>query len=105
MSKLRQKNPGTIRVPEEDKGRANYTMDLFLDIPQSGIVSKHISDLCSDALETTYTRYEDLKQWAQRPGKFELKNIIILRTVNHFSCKCQLLDSNIDFSFEKFLFF
>lgn len=73
MAKLRQKNPGTVRLAEEDKGHANYTMDLFLDVSQSSIVSKHISDLCADAADTTYTRNEDLKQWAQRPGKLPSK--------------------------------
>ncbi|KAI4477182.1 hypothetical protein M0804_013003 [Polistes exclamans] len=49
MSKLRQKNPGTVRVAEEDKGHANYTMDLFLDISQSKDISKHVASLCSEA--------------------------------------------------------
>lgn len=69
MSKLRQKNPGTIRTAEDDKGHANYTMDLFLDVSQSSVVSKHISELCSEAADSTFTRYEDIKQWAQRPGE------------------------------------
>lgn len=68
MSKLRQKNPGTIRVAEEDKGHANYTMDLFLDISQSNIISKHISTVCSEAAKSTFTRYEDIRQWSLRPG-------------------------------------
>lgn len=76
MSKLRQKNPGTIRVAEEDKGHANYTMDLFLEISQSSIVSKHISDLCSEAADTTFTRYEDIKQWAQRPGNIKCSYVL-----------------------------
>lgn len=71
MSKLRQKNPGTIRVAEEDKGHTNYTMDLYLDVSQSNIISSHIIPLCSEAAESTFTRNEDLKHWAQRPGKFE----------------------------------
>ncbi|XP_066589734.1 out at first protein [Prorops nasuta] len=68
MSKLRQKNPGTIRVAEEDKGHVNYTMDLFLDVSQSMVISKHIATLCGEAAGTTYTRNEDIKQWVQRPG-------------------------------------
>lgn len=70
MSKLRQKNPSTVRIAEEDKGRANYTMNLFLDVDQSGAVSQHIQALCSTAADTTYTRREDLKQWAMRPGTY-----------------------------------
>lgn len=70
MSKLRQKNPGTIRVAEEDKGHLNYTMDLFLNVSQSKIISKHVALLCTlDALDMTYTRLEDLKEWMKLPGK------------------------------------
>ncbi|XP_001603817.1 out at first protein [Nasonia vitripennis] len=82
MSKLRQKNPGTIRTAEEDKGHANYTMDLFLDVSQSSVVSKHISDICSEAADSTFTRYEDIKHWAQRPGSSEAA---LLLAVHNFT--------------------
>ncbi|KAH0539356.1 out at first protein [Cotesia glomerata] len=71
MSKLRQKNPGTVRVAEEDRGYTNYTMDLFIDISKSLVISKHISTFCSEAAESTFTRNEDLKLWTQRPGTAE----------------------------------
>lgn len=71
MSKLRQKNPGTIRIADEDRGHNNYTMDLFLDVTRSGVISKHVGSLCAEAAYTTYTRNEDLKQWVQRPGSSE----------------------------------
>ncbi|XP_012283839.1 out at first protein isoform X2 [Orussus abietinus] len=67
MSKLRQKNPGTIRIAEEDRGHSNYTMDLFLDVSMSKVISKHVALLCAEAADSTYTRHEDLKQWNQRP--------------------------------------
>lgn len=70
MAKLRQKNPWTIRVAEEDKGHSNYTMNLFLNVSQSALISKHVAPLCSDAMESTYTSYEDMKRWVQRPGNF-----------------------------------
>lgn len=74
MSKLRQKNPGTIRVAEDDRGHSNYSMDLFLDVSKSKVISKHVTALCTEAAASTYTRTEDLKQWVQRPGnKFFLK--------------------------------
>lgn len=68
MSKLRQKNPGTVRVAEEDRGHVNYTMDLFLDVSQSKEISKHVATLCAEASGSTYTRNDDIKQWIQRPG-------------------------------------
>lgn len=71
MSKLRQKNPGTVRVAEEDRGHVNYTMDLFLDVSQSKEISKHVTILCAEAAGSTYTRNDDIKQWIQRPGSSE----------------------------------
>ncbi|KMQ89103.1 out at first protein [Lasius niger] len=70
MSKLRQKNPGTVRVAEEDRGHVNYTMDLFLDVSQSKEISKHVATLCAEAAGSTYTRNDDIKQWIQRPELF-----------------------------------
>ncbi|XP_075224596.1 BRICHOS-like domain-containing protein out at first isoform X1 [Lycorma delicatula] len=66
MAKLRQKNPGTIRTAEEDRGRENYRMDLFVDVPRSGVISKHIATLCSEAKDATYTRRSDLNRWASQ---------------------------------------
>ncbi|KAG7204488.1 hypothetical protein KM043_004918 [Ampulex compressa] len=82
MSKLRQKNPGTVRVAEEDKGHVNYTMDLFLDVSESKEISKHISVLCGEAVGSAYTRSEDLKQWIQRPGSSGLS---LMPAVYNFS--------------------
>lgn len=82
MSKLRQKNPGTVRVAEEDKGHVNYTMDLFLDVSESKDISKHIATLCGEAAGSAYTRNEDIKQWIQRPGSSELS---LMAAVYNFS--------------------
>ncbi|XP_063242659.1 out at first protein isoform X2 [Bacillus rossius redtenbacheri] len=68
MAKLRQKNPGTIRTPEEDRGRDNHTMDLFVDVARSGVISRHIASLCAEARDATYTRQLDVTQWAAQPG-------------------------------------
>lgn len=69
MSKLRQKNPGTVRTPEEDKGRENYTMDYTVNLSQSTIISPHISELCFEAKDSSYTRHEDIQMWAISQGK------------------------------------
>ncbi|XP_068085334.1 out at first protein [Anabrus simplex] len=68
MSKLRQKNPGTIRTPEEDRGRENHTMEFLVDVPRSGVISRHIASLCGEAGDATYTRDQDIKLWASQPG-------------------------------------
>ncbi|KAK7868974.1 hypothetical protein R5R35_013902 [Gryllus longicercus] len=68
MSKLRQKNPGTVRTAEEDRGRDNFTMELLLDVGRSALVSRHVAPLCAEAADATYTREADLKMWATLPG-------------------------------------
>ncbi|XP_049789081.1 out at first protein [Schistocerca nitens] len=68
MAKLRQKNPGTVRTPEEDRGRENFTMDLIVDVNKSGAISHHIAAVCGEASDATYTREQDLQLWAARPG-------------------------------------
>lgn len=72
MSKLRQKNPSTIRTPEEDRGTLQYEMNYFINLPTSSILSRYISPLCSEAADATYTRHEDLEMWANKPGASEL---------------------------------
>lgn len=60
-------------MPEEDRGRHNFTMDLFVDTSRSGVISKHIANLCTEAKDATYTRQADLKLWSEQPGKLPLK--------------------------------
>lgn len=68
MAKLRQKNPTTIRQPEEDRGRENYTMSAWVDLKRSPAISRHIPKLCSEASDATYIRDVDLKAWAESGG-------------------------------------
>lgn len=69
MSKLRQKNPGTVRTPEEDRGRDNYTMDYMVTLAHSSLISPHIIDMCLEAADSSYTRYEDIQLWSALQGK------------------------------------
>ncbi|XP_065085454.1 out at first protein isoform X1 [Ochlerotatus camptorhynchus] len=68
MAKLRQKNPSTIRTPEEDKGKENYTMTGWVVLDRASPISRHIPPLCSEAQDSTYARDVDLKAWAELPG-------------------------------------
>jgi len=61
MSKLRQKNPGAIRQPEEDKGLETFLMDMRVHVASSGAISSHIADLCAEADGSTYVREQDLR--------------------------------------------
>ncbi|MCL4132797.1 UNVERIFIED_CONTAM: hypothetical protein GTU68_040004, partial [Idotea baltica] len=63
MSKLRQKNPTTVRTPEGDHGTEEFSMDLSLDVEGSSFISPHIPSMCSGAHTLTYASERDLKQW------------------------------------------
>lgn len=66
-----QKNPNTVRVPEEDRGKDNYTMTGWVLLEKSGPISRHIQQLCAEAQDSTYIREHDIKMWADLPGKFK----------------------------------
>lgn len=72
MSKLRQKNPTAIRIPEEEKGLETHIMDLELDLSATESVqtlSPHIYNICKEAPESTYTKESDLNIIARTSGK------------------------------------
>lgn len=69
MAKLRQKNPHTIRTPEEDKGRETYTMSSWVQLNRSLSITRHLQSLCAEATDATYVRDVDLKAWAELPGE------------------------------------
>ncbi|KAH8412682.1 hypothetical protein KR009_004496 [Drosophila setifemur] len=68
MAKLRQKNPHTIRTPEEDKGRETFTMSSWVQLNRSLPITRHLQGLCAEATDATYVRGVDLKAWAALPG-------------------------------------
>lgn len=45
-----QKNPHTVRYPEEDHGQENSTFEYTLDLAKSEVISLHIASLCREAL-------------------------------------------------------
>ncbi|XP_011201754.2 out at first protein [Bactrocera dorsalis] len=68
MAKLRQKNPSTIRTPEEDKGRETFTMTSWVHLNRSLPITRHLQTLCAEAADATYVRSVDLKAWSELPG-------------------------------------
>lgn len=68
MAKLRQKNPSTVRIPEEDKGKETVTMTSWIHLNRSTPISRHLAGLCSEAADATYVRDVDVKLWAELPG-------------------------------------
>lgn len=74
-----QKNPTTIRTPEEDRGKENFTMTGWVNLDRSTPISRHLSSLCSEASDSTYVRDVDLKMWAELPGK-----IYVILMVNYY---------------------
>ncbi|XP_072048933.1 out at first protein homolog [Amphiura filiformis] len=65
MSKLRQKNPGTIRNPEEDKGKEHITLDLGIHLEKSSRISPYIYNICSEAKSSIYSREQDVRAWSK----------------------------------------
>lgn len=67
MSKLRQKNPGAIRTPEEDKGLETFLMDSRISVGANSVntISSKINSLCGDAAHSTYVREQDLRLLAK----------------------------------------
>ncbi|KAG1678571.1 Out at first protein [Nymphon striatum] len=49
MSKLRQKNSGTIRLAEDDLGQEEYDFDVAVDLNKSSILSLHLQEMCYEA--------------------------------------------------------
>ncbi|XP_030384032.1 out at first protein [Scaptodrosophila lebanonensis] len=68
MAKLRQKNPHTIRTPEEDKGKETFTMSSWVQLNRSLPITRHLQTLCAEAVDATYVRDVDLKAWSELPG-------------------------------------
>lgn len=64
MSKLRQKNPGTVRSPEEDRRTEEVELDVSVDVSASSILSPHIPHMCALASTSTYASDQDIKLWA-----------------------------------------
>uniref|UniRef100_A0A1B0CT74 Out at first protein BRICHOS-like domain-containing protein n=1 Tax=Lutzomyia longipalpis TaxID=7200 RepID=A0A1B0CT74_LUTLO len=62
------KNPSTIRIPEEDRGKENFTMTAWVTLERSSSISRHIASLCAEASDSTYARDVDLRAWAELPG-------------------------------------
>ncbi|XP_037824940.1 out at first protein, partial [Lucilia sericata] len=68
MAKLRQKNPSTIRTPEEDKGKETFTMTSWVHLNRSQPITRHLISVCGEAVDATYIRDVDLKAWSELPG-------------------------------------
>lgn len=68
MAKLRQKNPSTVRIPEEDRGKETITMTSWIYLNKSATITRHLPGLCSEAGEATYVREMDVKSWAELSG-------------------------------------
>ncbi|XP_059049608.1 out at first protein [Achroia grisella] len=67
MAKLRQKNPGTVRVAEEDKGWRQTTASAWAGMA-TRLLSPAAAAHCAAARERVYLRAADLARWSPRPG-------------------------------------
>ncbi|XP_045768893.1 out at first protein [Maniola jurtina] len=67
MAKLRQKNPGTVRVAEEDKGWRQTTATAWAG-RATGMLSPAAARHCASARDRVYIRSADLTRWTPRAG-------------------------------------
>lgn len=67
MAKLRQKNPSTVRVAEEDRGWRQSTATGWASRALRPL-SLPAARLCARAGERVYLRAADLARWSPRPG-------------------------------------
>jgi len=74
MAKLRQKNPGTVRTPEEDRGRQNTSMDGLVEPFSAKLVSPLLPGVCAEAKDATYAPLADLRIWSELAGRPLLQN-------------------------------
>ncbi|XP_043532942.1 out at first protein homolog [Chiloscyllium plagiosum] len=75
MAKLRQKNPRTIRVAEEQRGPEHLYMDVAVNYSRASHLSAHIHNVCAEAMDAVYTRQSDVKYWIEKgiePSIFEV---------------------------------
>lgn len=66
MAKLRQKNPGSVRVAEEERPTQRVHLDTWLSTRArlSPLLAQH----CAEAPGTVYTSRAHLHKWSSRPG-------------------------------------
>uniref|UniRef100_A0AAR5QD80 Out at first protein n=1 Tax=Dendroctonus ponderosae TaxID=77166 RepID=A0AAR5QD80_DENPD len=94
MSKLRQKNPSTVRTPEEDHGRLNHTMDYSVVLKHSHVISPFIKDICAEAGQASYTRYEDIMKWSNIHG---IPTASYLPAIKRFPTTPDYINSDISY--------
>lgn len=66
MAKLRQKNPRTVRVPEEQRAPEHLYMDVAVNYSRANPLSAHINNLCAEAMDAVYARESDVKHWMEK---------------------------------------
>ncbi|XP_060461020.1 out at first protein homolog isoform X2 [Panthera onca] len=66
MAKLRQKNPRAVRQAEEVRGLEHLHMDMAVNFSQGGLLSPHLRNVCAEAVDTIYTRREDVRFWLEQ---------------------------------------
>lgn len=66
MAKLRQKNPRAVRQAEEVRRLEHLHMDVAVNFSQGGLLSPHLRNVCAEAVDTIYTRQEDVRFWLEQ---------------------------------------
>ncbi|XP_048480618.1 out at first protein [Plutella xylostella] len=75
MAKLRQKNPGTVRVAEEDRGWRQTTATAWAG-RAARLLSPAAARHCAAAGDQVFLRATDLTRWAPRPGMEQYSSLV-----------------------------
>jgi Transcriptional regulator, Out at first len=68
MSKLRQKNPHTIRRAEEELPKANFSMNHLVSQVSLAVLPRSVQELCSSMEVQTFAQSFDLLKWSVNDG-------------------------------------
>lgn len=63
MARLRQKNPHTVRTPEERKPTETLSMTVAVNVTQAWQLSALVYNTCSVARDAVYTSEADMRHW------------------------------------------
>lgn len=55
-----------MRQAEEVRGLEHLHMDIAVNFSHGGLLSPHLRNVCAEAVDTIYTRREDVRFWLEQ---------------------------------------
>lgn len=88
-----QKNPGTVRVAEEDKGWRQTTATAWAG-RAAKLLSPAAARHCAAARDNVFLRAADLARWAPRPGKPHSARRTMSLQYRYYRAVCKLANDS-----------